>query len=38
MKQWLAMPVKNIDRKDFKTSKIPPTVPKKPRILKTYLD
>jgi hypothetical protein len=37
MKQWHAISAKNIDKSYFKKSKIPPTVPKKPRILKTYL-
>ncbi len=37
MKQCFAISAKNIYKNDFKTSKIPPTVPKKSRILKTYL-
>ena len=38
MKKWFAISAKNIEKSDFKMSKIPPTVPKKPRILNTYLD
>ena len=38
MKQWFAISAKNIDRNYVKISKMPPTVPKKPIKLKTYLD